>query len=98
MLILALVLAPLAGAIHGVGHGVGPGSVAAGATHEHRQGMPLKACDQCMAMAQIQPAPASAPVVLTVAKVIGGGFEVTADGLAARRPDAFRSRGPPGAA
>ena len=93
-----LFFAPLAGAIHGVAHGMGEKAAVAGATHEHQQGMPIKACDECMAMAQVQPAPATVPMVMAVADVLGGRFDASSDGLPSQRPDIFHSRGPPGAA
>lgn len=98
VLMCVLFFAPFAGAIHGVAHGVGAQAGVAGATHEHKQGMPLKACDECMAMAQIQPAPATVQMVLTAADVVGARFDAISDGLPTRRPDAFHSRGPPGTA
>ncbi len=98
VLMCVMFLAPLAAAIHGVAHGIGWTAAVADATHEHQQGVPLKACDECMAMAQVQPAPATVLAVLPVADVLGTRFDAVADGLAARRPDVFHSRGPPGAA
>lgn len=98
VLMCVLFFAPLAGAIHGVAHGIGDTPVVAGATHEHKQGVPLKACDECMAMAQVEPAPANAQIVFAAADVIRARFEAISGGLFPRRPDVFHSRGPPGAA
>jgi hypothetical protein len=98
VLMWVLFFAPLAGAMHGVAHGVGASAAAAGATHEHQHGVPLKACDECMAMAQVQPAPAAMQLVVAAADTVGARSDAIADGLPAQRPDIFHSRGPPGAA
>lgn len=93
-----LFFAPLAGAMHGVAHGVGARAGSVGATHAHEQGVPLKACDECMAMTQVQPAPAAVHAIPTAADVVGTRFEAIAGGRPTHGPDIFHSRGPPGAA
>ena len=92
-----LVFAQLAAVMHGVGHGV-LASARHGATHQHGDGVPVKACDQCMAMAQVQPAPASVPVAMPSAVSAADRFEPAPEGRCPRGTSAYRSRGPPGAA
>lgn len=97
LLAFVLVFAQLTAAMHGVGHGV-EASARHGATHQHGDGVPVKACDQCMAMAQVQPAPASVQVAMPPMVSAADRFEPAPEGRCPRGTSAYRSRGPPGAA
>jgi hypothetical protein len=49
LLVLALLFSQQVGLSHASGH-----ATRSGPTHEHKKGLPLQACDECVSFAQVQ--------------------------------------------
>jgi hypothetical protein len=59
LLVLALLFSQQVGLSHASGH-----ATRSGPTHEHKKGLPLQACDECVSFAQVQGASGLAQVPL----------------------------------
>lgn len=91
LLVIALVFAQQIGIMHAFGHVRNHG-----ATHEHAKGVRVIACDECLAFAQIQPAPGLVTVPFQGVSPHGLPPEtVRRDSPHTPSPSPFRSRAPP---
>lgn len=90
LLAAVLLFAQQIGMAHMVAHGSGHGRA-----HSHSEGVPTQVCDECLAFAQVEPAPVAVPVLFA------GHSRLAADPAVRWRSttppflNAFRSRVPP---
>ena len=85
-----LLFAQQVGMAHLIAHGSGHGHA-----HSHSKGVPTQACDQCLAFAQVEPAPPAVVRPLVVEERVAATTTGICRSIASRPPNAFRSRAPP---
>lgn len=85
-----LLFAQQVGMAHLIAHGSGHGHA-----HSHSKGVPTQACDQCLAFAQVEPAPPAVVHALVVQERVVSTTSGSCRSIASRPPNAFRSRAPP---
>lgn len=85
-----LLFAQQVGMAHLIAHGSGHGHA-----HSHSKGVPTQACDQCLAFAQVEPAPPAVVHGLGIDERGATAAPGICCSIASRPPNAFRSRAPP---
>lgn len=85
-----LLFAQQVGMAHLVAHGSGHGHA-----HSHSKGVPTQACDQCLAFAQVEPAPPAVVPALVADERLAATANSICDSIVSRPLNAFRSRAPP---
>lgn len=90
LLALLLVFAQQVGAVHAAAHA--PGHAA---SHSHCKGTPVKACDECLAFATVEPALAVAAFVPLCVDAVAVLHPDRGGVVAVVHRPAFRSRAPP---
>lgn len=78
------------GMAHMVAHGSGHGRA-----HSHSKGVPTQACDECLAFAQVEPAPPAVLPALVADEQPAEVTHVVHRSITSRPLNAFHSRAPP---